>query len=79
MKDPAAQDGFGPCATEASEPRQVRKEAAIRGRPRAPQANLNSSSAAGIFSVLLVQPRKRDVTMQAPALVLNSLGRRSHS
>src|SRR5438445_5261239 len=43
---PAAEDGFGPCATEVSEPRQVRKEAAIRRRPRAPQANLNSSFAA---------------------------------
>jgi len=44
---PAAEDGFGPCATEASEPRQVRKEAAIRRRHRAPQVNLNPSSAAG--------------------------------
>src|SRR5262249_20702201 len=46
MTSSAAEDGFGPCATEASEPRQVRKEAAIRRCPRAPQANLNSSSAA---------------------------------
>src|SRR5512143_3759520 len=45
---PAAEDGFGPCATEVSEPRQIRKEAAIRRRPRAPQVNLSSSSAAGI-------------------------------
>ena len=44
---PAAEDEFGPCATEVSEPRQVRKEAAIRRRHRAPQVNLSSSSAAG--------------------------------
>jgi hypothetical protein len=47
MTVPAAEDGFGPCATEVSEPRQVRKEAAIRRRHRAPQVNLNPSSAAG--------------------------------
>ena len=46
---PAAEDEFGPCATEVSEPRQVRKEAAIRRRHRAPQVNLSSSSAAGIL------------------------------
>src|SRR6266545_6033452 len=46
MWAPAAGDGFGSCATEASEPRQVRKEAAIRRRPRAPQVNLSPSSAA---------------------------------
>jgi DNA polymerase-3 subunit gamma/tau len=58
MEAPAAEDGFGPCATEASEPRQVRKEAAIRRRPRAPQANLNPSSAAGFFSMHVALPRK---------------------
>ena len=46
---PAVEDGFGSCATEASEPRQVRKEAAIRRRHRAPQVNLSPSSAAGKY------------------------------
>jgi len=40
-----AEDEFGSCATEVSEPRQVRKEAAIRRCLRAPQGCLNSSSA----------------------------------
>src|SRR6476661_2934658 len=60
MLPPAAEDGFGPCATVVSEPRQVRKEAAIRRRPRAPQVNLNSSSAAGLTlsTMHVALPRK---------------------
>src|SRR5512143_243977 len=64
---PAAEDGFGPCATEVSEPRQVRKEAAIRRRPRAPQANLNSSFAAGCFSGFSITHARRASEKMASA------------